>query len=292
MRDLEQSIAEWRQTMSAAPNIGPDTIAELETHLRETVEQLMRSGMSEAEAFERAIAQLGPPSKMAAEFQKLNAFTWLPFRIVTAIAGAAALLLSTYMFSAFQHRHSDLLLATHVYAVTLGYSLGLLLGVLGICFVAQRCHAELPPRRAEALGRGAYRFAAVACGLSALGMILGMFWSHREWGRFWGWDVREVGALSVVVWLAGVLIAHRSRRFTVRALFLSGLIASNVVLSAWFGPNLVKWGQLHSYGMNVHGSVFVMVALAINLMFFLIGLAPAGWLRWHKRRAHEDEARV
>ena len=283
MSNLEQSIAEWRQTMSAAPNIGPDTLDELETHLRETVEQLTRSGMSEAQAFERAVTQLGPPSKVAAEFRKLNAFAWLPFRIVTVIAGAGVLLLPALLFTAFRHRHWELLLGAHVFSVTLGYSLGLLLGVLGICFVAQRCHAEFSPRRSEALGRGAFLFAAVACGFTALGTILGMFWSHREWGRFWGWDVQEIGALSVIVWLACVLIAQQSRRFTVRALFLASVLGSNVVLLAWFGPHLMNWGRLHSYGMNIHNTVLVVVTPAtINLVFFLIGLAPAGWLRWRR----------
>jgi hypothetical protein len=282
MNNLEQSIIEWRQTMSAASKIGPDTLAELEAHLRETIERLTRSGVSAAEAFQRAVTQLGPPEKVAAEFQKLNAFTWLPMRVVTAIAGAGALLLPVLLFSAFRHRHQDLLLAVHLYALTLGYSMGLLLGVLGICFVAQRCHREFPPRRSEALGRGAHLFTAAVCGLTALGMILGMFWSNREWGRFWGWDMREIGALSVVVCLVCLLIAHRSRRFTGRVLFLASLIGSNVVLLAWFGPDLVKWGQLHSYGTNVHASVLVTAGLAINLMFFLVGVAPAGWLRLRK----------
>jgi hypothetical protein len=278
MRNLEQAIAEWRKTLSVAPNIGPDTLDELETHLRETIEQFLRSGVSETEAFQRAVTQLGPPEKVAGEFQKLNAFTWLPIRIVTAIAGAGTLLLSTWLLSAFQHRHWDLLLAAHVYTVTLGYSLGLLLGFLGICFVAQRSRGEFSPRRSQALGGGAWLFAAVACGLTALGMILGMFWSHRERGQFWGWDAPEIGALSVVVWLACYLVAYRSRRLTARVLFLASLIGSNVVLLAWFGPHLMTWG-LHSYGMNIHGSLFVMAALTINLAFFLAGLAPAGWLR-------------
>jgi hypothetical protein len=283
VRNLEQSIADWRKALSAARDLGPDTLDELETHLRETIEQLVRSGMNEAEAFQRAVTQLGPPEEVASEFRKLSAFTWLPVRVMTAIAGAGVLILPAWLFSAFRHRHWDLLLAAHVFAVALGYSLGLLLGVLGICFVAQRCHTEFPPRRSEALGRGASLFAAAACGLSALGTILGMFWSHREWGRFWGWDVHEIGALSVVVWLACILIAHQSRRFSVRALFLASLIGGNIVLLAWFGPHLMMWGQLHSYKMNIHNTVLVVIMpTTINLVFFLVGLAPAGWLRLRK----------
>jgi hypothetical protein len=283
MHNLEQSIAEWRKTMSTAPDLGRDTLDELETHLRETVDQLVRSGVSETEAFRLAAKQLGRAENVAAEFRKLNVFTWLPFRILTAIAGAGALLFSTYLFSAFQHHHLDLLMVTHVYAVTVGYSLALLLGVLGMCFVVQRCRAEFSPRRLTVLGHGASLYAAVACGLTALGVILGMLWSHREWGRFWGWDLRETGALSVVVWLACFFIAQRSRRFSIRALFLASLIGSEVVLLAWFGPHLVIWGQLHSYGINVHNTMLAVSTLTvINVGFFLAGLAPAGWLRLRK----------
>ena len=60
MPDLEPSITAWRKTLMAAPNVGRETLDELENHLRETVEQLVRSGVPETEAFQRAVAQLGP----------------------------------------------------------------------------------------------------------------------------------------------------------------------------------------------------------------------------------------
>jgi hypothetical protein len=87
----------------------------------------------------------------------------------------------------------------------------------------------------------------------------------------------------VVVWLACFLAAHRSRRFTARTLFLASLVGGNIVLLAWFGPHLVMWGQLHSYGMNIHNTLLVVVMpMTIYLVFFLVGLAPAGWLRLRK----------
>ena len=71
MHNLEQSITEWRRTMMTAPNVSPETLDELENHLRETVEELAGSGMSGPEAFQQAVNLLGPPDKVAAEFEKL-----------------------------------------------------------------------------------------------------------------------------------------------------------------------------------------------------------------------------
>jgi len=282
MPDLEPSIAAWRKTMMAAPHVGPDTLDELETHLRETVEELVRSGVPETEAFERAVQRLGSPAAVTSEFQKLNAFTWLPATAVTAAGIAAALLLAGYLFSLFQTPARDILLAAHVLAITLGYGATLLLGVLGVCFVCQRCATDFSPRRVRSLSRVTSTYGQIAALLTALGMVLGMVWSHQHWGRYWGWDSREVGALSVVVWLLCFLCAHRSRRITARGALIASLLGSNLVLLAWFGP-LFPWREgLHSYGMPIQATPLMLAALAMNLLFFLVGLAPAGWLRLRK----------
>jgi hypothetical protein len=57
MHNLEESISEWRK--SPATNVSAETLDELETHLRETTEQPVRSGMNPADAFQRALADLG-----------------------------------------------------------------------------------------------------------------------------------------------------------------------------------------------------------------------------------------
>jgi len=51
MHNLEKAIAEWRKTIMAARAVSHETLDELENHLRENVEQLVRSGMTEPEAF-------------------------------------------------------------------------------------------------------------------------------------------------------------------------------------------------------------------------------------------------
>ena len=82
MHDLEQLVAEWRKTMMATPAISHETLDELENHLRDNVEQLVMSGMTEAEAFHCAVSQLGGAALIASEFRKLDPPTWLPVKLV------------------------------------------------------------------------------------------------------------------------------------------------------------------------------------------------------------------
>ena len=72
MFDLEQSIAAWRQRMLAAGIKTPVPLEELESHLREEMEQQMRSGLSAPQAFETAVRQIGPTRELKFEFKKTD----------------------------------------------------------------------------------------------------------------------------------------------------------------------------------------------------------------------------
>src|SRR6185295_14334309 len=117
--NLEKSVAEWRETLLVAPNVSDEALDELESHLRETVDELVRSGLAEPEAFQRAIKQLGGSPNIASEFQKLDQPTWLPIKLVIG-AGVVAVLtfaiLSIVSF-VFDTRSSRFLLAAHVFTV-------------------------------------------------------------------------------------------------------------------------------------------------------------------------------
>jgi hypothetical protein len=174
----------------------------------------------------------------------------------------------------------NFLLAGHVFAVTLGYGTTFLVGALGICFVAQRCLSDFSPFRMRSLTRVTFLLGCVAAGLTAVGVILGMFWAKAEWGRYWAWDRKEIGAFVVIAWQLCFLFAHRLSHVTIRGLLVMSLLGNIVVGLGWFGPNLLHDG-LHSYGMRNY-VLLLLAAVISNLGFFLIGLAPAGWLRSRK----------
>ncbi len=286
MHNLDLSIAEWRKNISRTPGLGTDTLDELENHLRETIGALVDSGIPEPEALQRAMAQLGPVGEVSAEFQKLSPATWMPLRIVPVIAGVLHLVIRAWAAGLPQLPHTqlrpwDALLAAHTFVLVLGYLAGALLGVLGMCFVIQRSFVEFSTRRAEALGHAVRLYTTWGCAFTVLGVILGMVWSQREWGRCWSWHPREVGALCVLLWQAGFLAVQRFRRVSVRSLFVTSLAGSSIVLLAVFGPQPYAWGT-PMYGRALLSHWPVLVVPAVNALLLFVGLAPAGWLRWRK----------
>src|SRR5688572_14482916 len=137
MHRLEQQIADWRKNMTADRGIGRETLEELENHLREMIDEHLRRGLSESEAFQKAMAQVGSPLAISSEFGKLTHSMWWPVKVAIGLGLAAAVEIAILMVARFDGRSSGLLLATHVLTVTLGYLGTFLIGGVGICFVLQ-----------------------------------------------------------------------------------------------------------------------------------------------------------
>src|SRR5947208_1581349 len=226
MHNLEQLIAEWRKTMMTAHNIGRETLDELENHLREDVDQLVQSGMAEPEAFQRAVTQLGGARTIASEFQKLDQPTWLPVKVIIGIGIMAALGWALLLIVRFDTGRLSFLLASHVFMVTLGYTTTFLVGALGICFVGQRCFSDFSPLRLRSLTRVTFILGWVAAGLTSVGLILGMVLAKAEWGRYWAWDVKEIGGFAVIVWQACFLFAHRFACHTARGVLVMSVLGN------------------------------------------------------------------
>jgi hypothetical protein len=70
MFNLEQSIAKWRQQMLEAGIQSPVPLEELESHLREEIEQQLKLGISAQTAFQNAAGRIGPGNSLKTEFKK------------------------------------------------------------------------------------------------------------------------------------------------------------------------------------------------------------------------------
>ena len=278
MHNLEQLIVEWRNSMTKL-GVGSKTLDELESHLRETVNQLVRSGTSEPEAFRSAVTQLGTPPMIASEFRKLNSSTWLPVKLAIGLGILLAVAQAGLLAWRFDGRALSLLLKIHVWTVTLGYGGTFLLGAIGICFVCQRCISDFSQPRLEALKRVSFIFNSLAAILTAVGIGLGMLWAKAAWGRYWAWDPKETGAFCILAWLIFSTVIHCWRGLSARVVFLLSLIGNVVVGLGWFGANLVGAG-LHNYGEK--SLLMLAVVAASSVVFFLVGLTPTGWLRLSK----------
>ena len=276
MHDLDKLILEWRKK-AATPNVSAETLDELETHLRETTEQFVRSGMPISNAFQRAVTELGAMPRISSEFRKLDQPIWLPVKLaigVTALTALVALVIAIGVLGRLDSSAASLLLATHVFVATLGYTITLLIGGLGICFVSQRCFEDFSTSRLESISRVSLVLSGVALLFTTMGVILGMAWAKTTWGRYWSWDVKEIGGLCVIVWLVSYLLAHRFFKSSARGILTISMLGNIVVSFAWFGPQL---NGLQQYGR--FSQSMLLMAVVANLVFFAIGYCPAAWLR-------------
>jgi hypothetical protein len=275
--DLERRLQQWRQTLAETLGDRPDVIEELEAHLREEVGRLVQSGQAPEQAWRTALDRLGDPRQLAEEFGKVPPAPgrWLPARLVLLAlallgAGLAGLLLSELRHGAFGP-----LLAAHVFAITLGYTATLSVGALAGWSVVTRALVGRDARRAEAFRSAAWKLSAAALALAAVGVVLGGWWARDHLGRFWGWDLREVGGLGVLAWDALLLAVLLSRRAALPALLLG--VAGNMVVSlCWFGPNLVA-GR-YSYGILTSLSFLLVGFLVAQLVLLCLAFVPAGRL--------------
>lgn len=70
MFDLEKNIKEWRKSLRKKAWFEDGDIEELESHIRDRVQELKEEGISEKVAFETALREIGAPEEMATEFHK------------------------------------------------------------------------------------------------------------------------------------------------------------------------------------------------------------------------------
>ncbi len=107
---------------------------------------------------------------------------------------------------------------------------------------------------------------------TAIGTILGGVWADQSWGRFWGWDPKENGALWIVLWLSWLLHGRLTDGMGERG-FAALLALSNCIVAlSWFGVNLLNTG-LHSYGFTDNAAyglfAFCLIeCLLVALLYF------------------------
>lgn len=92
-----------------------------------------------------------------------------------------------------------------------------------------------------------YRSIAIGYPIFTLGaLIFAMIWAEKAWGRFWGWDPKEVWALIVWLFYAAYLHFRLSRGWQGKKSAWLSVIGFIVVMFTLIGVNLVISG-LHSY---------------------------------------------
>ena len=185
---------------------------------------------------------------------------------------------------------SNFWLATHVVVITFGYSAMFLAGALAIFYgVLGVFGNRFDNKSARTLSGMVYGIICFGTLFSLVGTILGGIWADQSWGRFWGWDPKENGALMIVIMGAIYLHARWGGICKDRGL-MALAIAGNVITAwSWFGTNLLGVG-LHSYGFTDSGFYWLIAFLISQLVF--IGLVLLPWRFWRSEYGREKDQKA
>jgi ABC-type transport system involved in cytochrome c biogenesis permease subunit len=170
---------------------------------------------------------------------------------------------------------SNFWLATHVIIITIGYAATYLAGFLAIIYVIRGVFTKsLDKATADSLGRMVYGIICFATLFSLVGTILGGIWADQSWGRFWGWDPKENGALIIVIWNAIILHCRWGGIARVRGIMALAIFGNIVTSWSWFGTNMLGVG-LHSYGFMDQAFVALVLFVASQLVLIACAYVPA-----------------
>ncbi len=165
-------------------------------------------------------------------------------------------------------------LATHVVIITKGYSATYLAGFLAIMYIFFGFFTKLlTAERAKALEGMVYGILCFALLFSFVGTVLGGIWADQSWGRFWGWDPKENGALLIVLWNAIILHARWGKFMGAQGTMVAAVFGNIVTTWSWFGTNMLGVG-LHTYGFMDKAFFWLIAFGFFMLMIMAIGAIP------------------
>jgi ABC-type transport system involved in cytochrome c biogenesis permease subunit len=178
---------------------------------------------------------------------------------------------------------SNFWLTIHVITIVSSYAAGTLAWGLGNISLTMIVFGKGSRETVKILGQFTYRALQIAVLLLAAGTFLGGWWAAYSWGRFWGWDPKETGALFAL--LCYVIPLHMRYIGWVKdfGLAVSAIVCYIAVLASWYGVNFLLGAGLHSYGFGGGGSSWVYWAIELDIMYVciatLIYRKNLAWLR-------------
>ncbi len=181
-------------------------------------------------------------------------------------------------------------LATHVVTIAIGYSAAFAAGFLAIVYVCLGLFTRLlnqrsgavpiagTPNLSKAIAKMVYAIVCFATLFSFIGTVLGGIWADQSWGRFWGWDPKENGALLIVLWNAVILHARWGGMIRERGLMNMAIFGNIITAFSWFGVNMLGIG-LHSYGFMDAAFKWLVLFMISQAIIIAFGLIPLKYWR-------------
>jgi len=165
--------------------------------------------------------------------------------------------------------NSNFWLSTHVISITIGYAGVCVAGIVGHIYLLQSVFKPNDKKLLDSTFKILIGTLGFGLTMTFLGTNLGGIWADQSWGRFWGWDPKENGALLIVLWTAILFHAKIARLIGPLGFAVGSILAIIVVMWAWFGVNLLSVG-LHSYGFTSGLGTKLLVYVLVQLAFILL----------------------
>jgi ABC-type transport system involved in cytochrome c biogenesis permease subunit len=187
---------------------------------------------------------------------------------------------------------NQVLMTIHVPAIMAAYGTGFLCTGIGVAYILTYLISPGRTERLEHLDLCLYRILQITVLLLIGGVALGAVWAGEAWGRYWGWDMKEVWALITLLWYLAMLHS----RFTG---WVKGLLLANaslwgfiIIMLTYVGVNILFGKGLHTYGF-VLGATWVPLLVVFAGLGVLNVLSLVAWLKRRdgKARSPQEVAR-
>ena len=205
-----------------------------------------------------------------------------------AMAALAATLTDLLPMDPFVHPMPPVLsgtpwLAIHVPIIMVGYAVLAIVMFFGHLVVGVELFAPRRRDLAERWGLLLYWYTHVGSILLLAGILTGSIWAASSWGRYWGWDPKEVWSLVAFLAYMAILHARFDQQIGGFGVAVGSIAAFWTILMTYLGVNFVLASGLHSYGFGSSNLVRILVLVAV----VEIGFVVAGWMALRRRLAAE-----
>jgi ABC-type transport system involved in cytochrome c biogenesis permease subunit len=164
--------------------------------------------------------------------------------------------------------NSNWWLSVHVITISAGYAGCVVAGIIGHVYIGQTLVGRPKAETMVHTMRMLYGTLIFGLFFTFLGTVMGGIWADQSWGRFWGWDPKENGALVIILWVAVILHARLARMIGPFGVAAGAVGAIIMVVLAWFGVNLLGVG-MHAYGFTSGIARGLILFVTLEILFLV-----------------------
>lgn len=121
-----------------------------------------------------------------------------------------------------------------------------------------------------------YWYLLVGSILLIAGILTGSIWAASSWGRYWGWDPKEVWSLVAFLAYMAILHARSDGQIQAFGVAVTSIVAFWTILMTYLGVNFVLGSGMHAYGAGSGNLLTVMGLIAVAETVFILAAWRAG----------------